>query len=50
MLSGSTIDTFEARTERVTLNHAISVVSSLLGKTYISRQTALSRPYSLTLT
>ena len=32
MLSGSTIDTFEARAERVTLNHAISVVSNLLGK------------------
>ena len=29
MQSGSTIDTFEARAERVTLNHAISVVSSL---------------------
>ena len=26
MLSGSTIDTFEARAERVTFNHAISVV------------------------
>ena len=37
MLSGSTIDTFEARAERVTLNHAISVVSNLLGKDlYIS--------------
>ena len=46
MLSGSTIDTFEARAERVTLNHAISVVSNLLGKDLymllISRQTALS--------
>ena len=38
MLSGSTIDTLEARAERVTLNPAISVVSNLL----ISRQTALS--------
>ena len=37
MLSGSTIDTFEARAERGTLNHTISVVSSLLGKDlYIS--------------
>ena len=37
MLSGSTIDTFEARAERVTLNQAISVVSNLLGKDlYIS--------------
>ena len=37
MLSGSTIDTFEAREERVTLNQAISVVSNLLGKDlYIS--------------
>ena len=37
MLSGSTIDTFEARAERVTLNRAISVVSNLLGKDlYIS--------------
>ena len=26
MLSGSTIDTFEPRAERVTFNHAISVV------------------------
>ena len=46
MLSGSTIDTFEARAERVTLNHAISVVSNLLGKDLymllIARQTALS--------
>ena len=46
MLSGSTIDTFEARAERVTLNPAISVVSNLLGKDLfmllISRQTALS--------
>ena len=45
MLSGSTIDTFEARAERVTLNHAISV-SNLLGKDLymllISRQTSLS--------
>ena len=32
LLSGSTIDTFETRAERVTLNHAISVVSNLLGK------------------
>ena len=31
MLSGSTIVTFEARAEHVTLNHAISVVSNLLG-------------------
>ena len=37
MLSRSTIDTLEARAERVTLNHAISVVSNLLGKDlYIS--------------
>ena len=46
MLSGSTIDTLEARAERVTLNPAISVVSNLLGKDLymllISRQTALS--------
>ena len=46
MLSGSTIDTFEARAERVTLNHAISVVSNLLGKDLymllITRQTAPS--------
>ena len=45
MLSGSTIDTLEARAERVTLN-AISVVSNLLGNDLymllISRQTALS--------
>ena len=32
MLSGSTIDTFEAWAERATLNHTISVVSNLLGK------------------
>ena len=31
MLSGLTIVTFEARAEHVTLNHAISVVSNLLG-------------------
>ena len=37
MLSGSTIDTFEARAKRVPLNQAISVVSNLLGKDlYIS--------------
>ena len=37
MQSGSPIDTFEAQAERVTLNHAISVVSSPLGKDlYIS--------------
>ena len=46
MLLGSTIDTLEARAERVTLNPAISVVSNLLGKDLymllISRQTALS--------
>ena len=31
MLSGSTIDTLEARAERVTLNPAISVVSNYSG-------------------
>ena len=37
MLSGSTIDTFEARAERVTLNQAVSVVSSLRAGSLVGR-------------